>query len=123
MNMPGFSGKSSLYRTKGRYRASASLPHVFDGPSVLPQLPRSIGFCMADCDDQYEWGTLDNTVCKFDCLDDGNGGGGNGGGEAEDQIGHAFNARARVSRNLLPKDKPAVSCARRTSASPRACVD
>jgi hypothetical protein len=75
MNMPGFAGETSLYKTRGHYRAIAN---AVGGRGVLPQLP--IGFCMADCDAQYEWGTLDNTVCKFDCLGSGNGGGGGGGG-------------------------------------------
>jgi hypothetical protein len=84
MGMPGFTGETSLYQTMGRYRAAASAAAALaGGRSVLPQLPRSIGFCMADCDGQYEWGSLPNTMCKFDCMDagfGGNGGGGGGGG-------------------------------------------
>jgi hypothetical protein len=78
MRLPGFTGEVSLYETSGRYRPMASAPRAFaGGRGVLPQLP--IGFCMADCDVQYKWGTLDNEVCKFDCLASGNGGGGGGG--------------------------------------------
>jgi len=84
MNMPGFTGETSLYKTAGHYRALAGAAPAFAaGRSVLPQLPISIGFCMADCDGQYEWGSLANTICKFDCMDagfGGNGGGGGGGG-------------------------------------------
>jgi hypothetical protein len=70
MNMPGFTGEASLYKTMARYHAVASAVPAFEGGrSVAPQLPRrSIGFCMAGCDGQYEWGTLDNTACKFDCM-------------------------------------------------------
>ena len=81
MNMPGFTAETSLYRTAGRYHAIADPANgLVAGRRVLPQLP--IGFCMADCDDQYEWGTLDNSVCKFNCMDSGNGGAGGGGGGA-----------------------------------------
>src|SRR5690349_6222437 len=82
MNMPGFTGETSLYRPKSHYRATGSASFALTaGRGVLPQLP--IGFCMAECDQQYDWGTIDNTACKFDCLaggfDTGGGGGGGGG--------------------------------------------
>jgi hypothetical protein len=80
MNMPGFTGETSLYKTRNSYRAASVQLALGSGQIVLPQLPRSIGFCMADCDGQYDWGTIDNAVCKFDCMDDGNGGGDGGGG-------------------------------------------
>ena len=82
MSMPGFTAETSVYQTKGRYRAILTAPSGLPGgEGVLPQLP--IGFCMSNCDDQYEWGTLENSACKFDCMgggDDGGGGGGLGGG-------------------------------------------
>lgn len=88
MSLPGFTAETSLYKTMGHYRAAASAPAAFArGRSVLPQLPISIGFCMTDCDDQYDWGTFENTMCKNDCMDagfGGNGGGGGGGGGGGD---------------------------------------
>jgi hypothetical protein len=79
MSMPGFTAETSLYKTRGRYRAVAGAPNAKVGSQVvLPQLP--IGFCMADCDDSFEWGTLENSICKFNCMSDGSSGGDGGGG-------------------------------------------
>ena len=79
MSMPGFSADQSLYHAKGQYRAMARTGRGASSErSVLPSLP--IGFCMSNCDDQYEWGTLENSACKFDCMGNGDGGGGGGGG-------------------------------------------
>jgi hypothetical protein len=82
MTMPGFNAEGSLYAKSGRHHLARIRGASAATQGVAPQLPKSIGFCMADCDEQYEWGTLDNTACKTDCLDDGNGGdgGGSGGG-------------------------------------------
>jgi hypothetical protein len=80
MNMPGFTAETSLHQTRGRYRARAGA-HAASagGREVVPQLP--IGWCMADCDEQYPWGSLDNFICKYNCTGDGDGGGTGGGGE------------------------------------------
>jgi len=66
MNMPGFTGETSLYKTRGHYCAMASTPTGLVGERVLPQLP--IGWCMADCDEQYPWGSIDNWACKYGCV-------------------------------------------------------
>ena len=75
MNMPGFCAEGSLYNTRGHYMARRTFGAAVSGGGVVPQLP--IGFCMAECDDQFEPGSLDNTVCKFGCMG-GDGGGGDG---------------------------------------------
>jgi hypothetical protein len=80
MRMPGFTAGGSLYRAAGRYRNSGLYDASMSEAGVSPQLPKSIGFCMDGCDDQYEWGSLENSQCKFDCMDDGGGGDGGGGG-------------------------------------------
>lgn len=79
MNTPGFSADVSLYKSSRCYIGRTTSGALAASLGITPQLP--IGFCMADCDDQYQWGTLDNSVCKFGCLGNGGGGGG-GGGEA-----------------------------------------
>ena len=76
MNMPGFTAGTSLYKTGGRYRAVANA--LVGSLGVFPQLP--IGFCMADCDASYDWGSLDNSVCKLNCMSEGSLGGDGGGG-------------------------------------------
>jgi hypothetical protein len=81
MNMPGFTGETSLYKTRGHYCAMASTPTGLAGGRVLPQLP--IGWCMADCDEQYPWGSIDNWACKYGCVGAGTDGGGGGGGPSE----------------------------------------
>jgi hypothetical protein len=68
MNMPGFTGETSLYKTRNSYRAANIQPALAFGQVVLPQL-RPIGFCMSGCDDRYEWGTIENAACKFYCMD------------------------------------------------------
>jgi len=79
MTIPGFFAESSLDRARRRYfmvsRPAASGP----SQAVIPQLPKSIGFCMDDCDTQYEWGSLDNAYCKSQCSGDDGGTGGDGG--------------------------------------------
>ena len=80
MNMPGFMAETSLYTSTVRYVGRSMDAGAADSRSVAPQLPA--GFCMANCDAQYEWGSVDNAACKFDCMggDTGGGGGGGGGG-------------------------------------------
>jgi hypothetical protein len=83
MNMPGFSGEVPLNRGRGRQHSGAMQGGLARVQGVVPQLPKSIGFCMDDCDERYEWGTVDNAYCKARCFDDGGdqgGGGGTGGG-------------------------------------------
>src|SRR5262249_50188701 len=74
MNMPVFTGETSLYKTRGHYCAMASTPTGLVCGRVLPQLP--IGWCMADCDEQYPWGSIDNWACKYGCVGAGTDGGG-----------------------------------------------
>ena len=82
MNIPGFTGETSLYKTRGHYRAMASTPSVsVGGRGVLPQLPT--GFCWANCDQQYPIGTLEHTICLFGCMEGPGGGDGGGGGGGE----------------------------------------
>lgn len=115
MNIPGFTGETSLYRTAGRYRAVARAASVFSGGrSVRPQLPISIGFCMADCDDQYDWGSLPNTMCKFDCMDAGFGDGGGGGGGGGGGNGGDARACAQCKAACLKKPLSQRSACRRT---------
>ena len=88
MRMPGFSAAGSLYTRSRNYRPTRAHSAAAAAGEVSPQLPKSIGFCMAECDDQYEWGTLDHSQCEFGCLDSptdtGGGGGGIGGGGGSD---------------------------------------
>jgi hypothetical protein len=77
MNMPGFTGETSLYKTSGRYRSIAGAPNASaSGRGVLPQLPK--GSCYYYCDlidDPFE-----RALCEMDCFNEGgNGGGGDGG--------------------------------------------
>ena len=75
MNMPGFTGETSLYKARGHYRAMASAATAFVVSGVLPQLP--IGFCQANCDkiaDPFLRG-----VCEIQCMEQGGDGGGGGG--------------------------------------------
>ncbi|HEX5481319.1 MAG TPA: hypothetical protein VFZ08_01680 [Terriglobia bacterium] len=86
MGIPGFWAERSVYGAPGRYGAAGKEDDLGFSRGVLPQLPKSIGFCMGDCDLQYDWGTVDNSYCKSLCFDDGggNGGGGGGGGDGSD---------------------------------------
>jgi hypothetical protein len=77
-NMPGFTAEASVYKTRG-YRMTSKSDGLAGTRGVLPQLP--IGWCMAGCDDLYDWGTVDNSACKLLCLEaSGSGQGGGGGG-------------------------------------------
>lgn len=78
MNMPGFTAETAIY-SSGRQYVGRSAFGAAQSDGVTPQLPP--GFCMADCDQQYDWGSIDNAVCKFDCMG-GDGGGGGGGGDS-----------------------------------------
>ena len=81
MTMPGFFAESSLDRPARRYFMVSRPADGKASQGVVPQLPKSIGFCMDDCDQQYDWGSLDNAYCKSQCTgDDGSGDGGIGGG-------------------------------------------
>ena len=80
MRIPGFTAARSLSVASGAYGMAAGWEHGANGGSVVPQLPKSIGFCMSDCDNTYDWGSVDNAKCKADCMDGGGGDGGNGGG-------------------------------------------
>jgi hypothetical protein len=71
MKTPGFNAEASLYKSSRRYIGRATSGVLSASMGITPQLP--IGFCMADCDGQYDWGTLDNQICKFGCLDAGSG--------------------------------------------------
>jgi len=84
MSMPGFMAETSLYTSTARYVGRSTHAGAAELHGVTPQLPA--GFCMADCDQQFEWGSLDNAVCKFGCMggDEGGGGGGGGGGGPSD---------------------------------------
>ena len=83
MRMPGFFAESSLDRASRRYFMVSKPDDGRPSQGVVPQL-KSIGFCMDDCDSQYDWGSLDNAYCKSQCSDDSGGGtdGGGGGGGA-----------------------------------------
>ena len=82
MSMPGFNAEGSVYKSSRYYIGRPTSGALGASVGITPQLP--IGFCMAECDDQYQWGTLDNQVCKFGCMDAGSGGGGGGGGGGGD---------------------------------------
>ena len=73
--IPGFTADASLGRTVRQYRTAAL--HRSPQGNVIPQLRRSTGFCMADCD-STDPDPLSNFACKIGCLDAG--GDGEGGG-------------------------------------------
>ena len=79
-NIPGFTADASLYRGARHYRTSAVSPSAHRG--VIPQLRRSTGFCMADCD-ANDPDPLSNYACKVGCLENGGGGEPGGGSEPE----------------------------------------
>lgn len=70
MNIPNFTADASLYETVAGYRSARTFAGRAGGISVVPQLRRSIGFCMADCDYTTS-DPLSNAACKFDCMDQG----------------------------------------------------
>ena len=78
MNMPGFSAEGALYKSSRYYVGRTTSGALAASLGITPQLP--IGFCMAECDGQYDSGSLDNQICKFGCMDTGGGGGGGDGG-------------------------------------------
>ena len=52
MNIPGFTADTSIYKTRGHYRAMASHPAASANKrAVLPQLPRQLQLlqCLQDC--------------------------------------------------------------------------
>lgn len=77
-NIPGFTAEASLYRPARQYRTTAVQGSAPRG--VVPQLRKSTGFCMADCDFN-DPDPLSNFACKVGCLEEG--GGGEEGGGAE----------------------------------------
>jgi hypothetical protein len=80
MRIPGFNAENSISGSRRDYFTDNTASNHAVVPGVLPQLPISIGFCMDDCDNQYDWGSMDNAYCKSQCSDDGGGGGTGGGG-------------------------------------------
>lgn len=70
MTMPTFTADASLYRSGSHYRMASTLHPVTGGRTVLPQLMKSTGFCMADCDYTTS-DPLSNMVCKFGCMEQG----------------------------------------------------
>jgi hypothetical protein len=77
MNVPQFTAEASLSTTTGRYRMVGTPRNFIGGGTVLPQLMKSAGFCMADCDYTTS-DPLSNMACKFDCMEGGGGGGPSG---------------------------------------------
>ena len=62
MKIPGFTAESSLYETSRVYHKTRIDRSLVATEMVLPQLPKSTGFCMADCDpNDYQ--------CLFDCME------------------------------------------------------
>jgi hypothetical protein len=94
MNMPGFTAEGSLYKSRGCYMGRNSFA-TLAGSGVTPQLP--IGFCMAECDDQYDWGTVENGACKFGCM-----GGDGGAAEAEVVVEAAAPMIASYASGVVP---------------------
>ena len=70
MTMPTFTADASLYRSGAHYRMARTVHDGSGARTVLPQLRRSTGFCMADCDYTTS-DPLSNAICKFDCMDQG----------------------------------------------------
>ncbi len=86
MRIPGFNAEGSLYRARAGHRAASLHGARADSQGVYPQLPKSIGFCMDECDSQYDWGSVDNAYCKSQCSGDGGDGGTGGGGGGFPQV-------------------------------------
>ena len=77
MTMPTFTADASLYRSGAHYRMARTVHDGSGARTVLPQLRRSTGFCMADCDYTTS-DPLSNAACKFDCMEGGGDGGPSG---------------------------------------------
>ena len=77
MNIPQFTAEASLSTTIARYRTASAFHPLTGGRTVIPQLMRSTGFCMADCDFTTS-DPLSNMACKFDCMEQGGDGGPSG---------------------------------------------
>jgi len=77
MKVPQFNAEASLYESAARYRKFGPIPRGAGGGTVLPQLMKSAGFCMADCDFTTS-DPLSNMACKFDCMERGGDGGPSG---------------------------------------------
>ena len=54
MSMPGFMAETSLYTSTAHYVGRSTHAGAAELHGVTPQLPA--GFCMADCDQQFEFG-------------------------------------------------------------------
>lgn len=80
MRMPGFSAEYSMSGLRRGYVTDNTASNHAVALGVLPQLPISIGFCMDQCDNQYDWGSVDNAYCKSQCGEEGGGGGAGSGG-------------------------------------------